>query len=130
MRAFHGVSTNRSGRNTVKTRPLHLALCAAVSAILASPALAADGEHETQQSRFSTCAHESKGLRGEEHQHFMSECLKAHAGDESAYHEGGVHPTSAEASPHNRMKACNDEAGRQNLHGEERRAFMSNCLKG
>ena len=74
-RAFHGVSTNRSGRNTVKTRPLQLALCAAVSAILACPALGAEGEPETRQSRFTTCAHESKGLRGEEHQHFMSECL-------------------------------------------------------
>jgi len=112
------------------TRPLQLALCAAISAILASPALASDSEPETRQSRFATCAHESKGLRGEEHQHFMSECLKGHAGEESARPEGGVHPTSAEASPHNRMKACNDEAGRQNLRGEERRAFMSACLKG
>ncbi len=114
----------------MKTRPLQLALCAAVSAILACPALAAEGEPETRQSRFTACAHESKGLRGDEHRHFMSECLKGRAGEEGVRPEAGVHPTEAEASPHSRMKACNDEAGRQNLHGDERRAFMSTCLKG
>ena len=29
-----------------------------------------------------------------------------------------------------RMKTCNEEAGRKELHGDERRAFMSSCLKG
>ncbi len=114
----------------MKTRPLQLALCAAVSAILASPALAAEGEPETRQSHFTACAHESKGLKGEEHQHFMSECLKGHPTEAGGGHEGTAPPTSADASPHNRMKACNDEAGRQSLRGEERRAFMSTCLKG
>src|SRR5258706_15634864 len=96
-RAFHGASTNRSGRNTVKTRPLQLALCAAVSAILPSPAPAVEGEPETRQSRFTTRAHESKGLRGDEHQHFMSECLKGRVAEEGARHEAGGHPTPAEA---------------------------------
>jgi hypothetical protein len=30
----------------------------------------------------------------------------------------------------NRMKTCNAEAAKKELKGEERRAFMSHCLKG
>lgn len=29
-----------------------------------------------------------------------------------------------------KMVRCNEEAGRKQLHGDERRAFMSACLKG
>jgi hypothetical protein len=113
----------------VKTRSLSLALCAA-TAIITSSALAAEGEHETRQSRFAACAHESKGLKGEDHQHFMSECLRGHPGEEAARHEPSAHPTAADAAgPHNRMKACNEEAAQKTLHGDERRAFMSACLK-
>lgn len=34
-----------------------------------------------------------------------------------------LHPQQA------RMKACNAEAAKKELHGDERKAFMSNCLK-
>ena len=34
-----------------------------------------------------------------------------------------------EAQTH-KMVRCNEEAGKKQLHGEERRAFMSACLKG
>lgn len=33
-------------------------------------------------------------------------------------------------SQQNRMKTCNAEAARKQLKGDERRAFMSSCLKG
>jgi psiF repeat-containing protein len=29
-----------------------------------------------------------------------------------------------------RMKDCNTQAGKQNLKGDERKSFMSSCLKG
>lgn len=35
-----------------------------------------------------------------------------------------LHPQQA------RMKACNAEAGKKKLKGEERKAFMSACLRG
>jgi hypothetical protein len=38
--------------------------------------------------------------------------------------------TTAFHSQQNKMKHCNVEAGRKDLHGDERRAFMSSCLKG
>ena len=109
------------------------ATCAVAAALLAFPALGNDdAEHKqgAQQSKFATCAHESKGLRGEEHQKFMSECLKGQDEDGATRKEGS-HRANAEAgTQQNRMRSCNEEAGRKSLHGDERRAFMSACLKG
>ena len=109
----------------MKARVVHAAACAVLS-LAAVPALAIEDEHKTPyRERFAACAHESKGLKGEEHQRFMSECLhQASEGKEAA------HKTSGEPGhQQNKMKACNEEAGRKNLHGDERRAFMSSCLK-
>lgn len=40
-------------------------------------------------------------------------------------------PATALANPqHERMKRCNGEARAQELKGDERRSFMSSCLKG
>lgn len=108
------------------------ATCAAVAALFAMPASAADTEHKqgTQQSKFATCAHESKGLRGEEHQKFMSECLKGHDVEGAARKDKAHRADDETGSQQNRMRTCNEEAGRRDLHGDERRAFMSTCLKG
>ena len=38
-------------------------------------------------------------------------------------------PARAEGSQQNKMKTCNVEAGKKELKGDERRAFMSECLK-
>ena len=106
------------------------AACATAVALVALPAVAADGDAKagSQQSKFAACAHESKGLRGDEHQKFMSECLKGH---ESPRKAPATHRAADEThSQQNRMKACNDDARSRDLHGDERRAFMSSCLKG
>ena len=101
-------------------------LCATACAVAATslaPALAADGPPKgTQQERFAACAHESKGLHREEHNKFMSECLKAEAPEREARNE----PAHAQS----RRKACSDEAGRKGLSGAERDAFVNSCLKG
>jgi hypothetical protein len=116
----------------VKAKTLCIAVFAAVSALAAAPSLANEDELKpsSQQSRFAACAHESKGLKAEEHHHFMSDCLKRHDGVEGTHKKDAGHPTSAEGSQQNRMKSCNETAGRKDLHGDERRAFMSTCLKG
>lgn len=108
------------------------AACAAVAALFAMPVSAADTEHKqgTQQSKFATCAHESKGLRGEEHQKFMSDCLKGHDAEGVARKDKAHRADDETGSQQNRMRTCNEEAGRRDLHGDERRAFMSTCLKG
>ena len=50
---------------------------------------------------------------------------KADAHDKEAPKEA-----PAEGSQQHKMKVCNVEAGKKSLKGEERRAFMSSCLKG
>ena len=108
------------------------AACAAVAALTAFAAFADEPatKQGAQQSKFATCAHESKGLRGEEHQKFMSECLKGHDPEGAARTDSAHRAADETGSQQNRMRTCNEEAGRKALHGDERRAFMSTCLKG
>jgi hypothetical protein len=111
-----------------------LIAAASAAALFAAPAARsseAESHAATQQTRFAACAHESKGLRGEDHQAFMSDCLKGSAEGEEKHKEHASQRASAEpGAQQSKMKSCNDEAGRRSLHGDERRAFMSSCLKG
>ena len=110
------------------------ATCAAAAALFALSAHATEnGEKQgSQQSKFAACAHESKGLRGDEHQKFMSDCLKGNETEGAARKDGARERAAADetGSQQNRMRTCNEEAARRSLHGDERRAFMSSCLKG
>jgi len=110
---------------------LHTVIAAAIF-FAAFPAAAADKPH-AQQDKFAHCSHDSKGLKGEERNKFMSECLKAHdsAGKPRMSETTAVKEARNEGghSQQNRMKSCNEEAGRKDLRGDERRAFMSACLK-
>jgi hypothetical protein len=108
------------------------AACAAAAALITFAAFAEEPQHKqgSQQSKFATCAHESKGLRGEEHQKFMSDCLKGHEAEGTPQKEPGQRAADDTQSQQSRMRTCNEEAGRKALHGDERRAFMSTCLKG
>lgn len=119
---------------------LHTVIIAAIF-LAATPAVASEDKPHGQQDKFSQCAHESKGLKGEEHSKFMSECLKGHdaqgtdkakpnhAAEKSSTVREARNEPEAHESQQGRMKSCNEEAGRKGLHGEERRAFMSACLK-
>ena len=112
---------------------LHTVIAAALF-LAALPAAANEAKPHAQQDKFAQCAHDSKGLKGEERNKFMSDCLKAHeapAGKAKASEKAPIkeaHADSAE-SQQNRMKSCNDDARGKDLHGDERRAFMSACLK-
>jgi Spy/CpxP family protein refolding chaperone len=116
----------------MKTKVICFIACAAVSTAVVSWSVAAESEAKSpsQHSRFAACAHESKGLRGDDHQNFMSECLKGNSEAADEIRKDAPQRTASDATPqHHKMKACNDEAGKKNLHGDERRAFMSSCLK-
>lgn len=53
------------------------------------------------------------------------------AGARHAVHEKDAERHEpAEGTQQHKMKTCNVEAGKKQLKGEERRAFMSACLKG
>ena len=48
--------------------------------------------------------------------------------DASTEKDGERHEP-AEGTQQNKMKTCNVEAGKKGLKGDERRAFMSSCLR-
>lgn len=93
----------------MKTKLLCIIACAAFSS-LAAPARADDTQKpETVQ-----------------------EDRKTHTADASVPQKDkeAVHKSPLHESQQDKMKRCNLEAGKKTLHGDERRAFMSSCLKG
>jgi hypothetical protein len=98
----------------MKSRTFWLVGAATVWCLAVTAALA-EGTKGQVDDRTAACARDAKGLKGEERQKAVEDCLKTA--------NGNGH------SQQNRMKACNVEAGRKDLHGDERRAFMSSCLK-
>jgi hypothetical protein len=54
---------------------------------------------------------------------------KSHARHAAAEKDGERHEP-AEGTQQHKMKTCNAEAGKKGLKGDERRTFMSSCLKG
>ena len=104
----------------MKSKFVWLIGCALVWTISVTAALANESDKRVASAdKAASCAREAKGLKGEEHQKAVDECLKAHEAVHDGFH-----------SQQNKMKHCNVEAGRKELHGDERRAFMSSCLKG
>jgi hypothetical protein len=95
----------------MKSKTLWLVGAAAVWCLAVTTA-AAEG---TKADRVADCTAEARTLKGEERDRALAACKEEG--------EQGSH------SQQNRMKACNVEAGRKELRGEERRAFMSSCLK-
>lgn len=84
-------------------------------------------------------------MKGDEHTKFMSVCLsgkthemkvqaanEAHSTKEEETKEIEIKKksTSAMTAQREKMKACNSEAKSKNLTGDERKTFMSECLKG
>jgi len=112
----------------VKARTLCLSACAAVLALGAAPLRAADetpSHPANQREKFAACAHQSRGMKGDERRAFMSECLKNH--DAAHPSRGSVSAQAGGASAH---APCAAEADRRKLEGEERRAFLGTCEKG
>jgi hypothetical protein len=97
-----------------------------------------DRSHTPQTERMKACNAEAhdKHLAGDERRHFMSDCLKNHAAphDTTPHADKASQPKSNDGGSHGgqaeKMKVCNQEASVKNLHGDDRRHFMSECLKG
>jgi hypothetical protein len=103
----------------MKSRTYWLVGAATVWCLAVTAALA-DGAKAQGDDPAAACAREVKGMKGEERQKGLEACLKSH---------GVTHGNGNGHSQQNRMKTCNVEAGKKDLHGDERRAFMSTCLK-
>ena len=92
----------------------------AVSVAQAQDKKPAEKTKTPQQQKMADCAKESKGKKGDEHKAFMKSCMS-----------GGGAP-AADAKPadqKNKMGYCNKEAGEKKLKGDDRKKFMSDCLK-
>lgn len=108
----------------MKTQLRYALACAVVTALSALPVLAAEGGAKPSSTdRKATCTHEARGLKGAERDDFIAWCLKQDPA--SAKQARAVVPGSQQ----DKMRKCNAEAKVKALRGDERRAFMSACLK-
>jgi hypothetical protein len=104
---------------------------AAPAAAPAPEAPAAAGN--SQQNKMATCNKEATGKKGDERKAFMKECLSNKPAAPAAAPAPAPAPAAAPAAPaagnsqQNKMATCNKEA--TGKKGDERKAFMSECLK-
>ena len=83
----------------------------------------------TQQLRMKNCNAEAReqSLKGDERKAFMSTCLKGGSNELAA--RDAAKPAAATPSPAQaKRKACSAEAKAQGLKGDERKAFISECV--
>lgn len=105
--------------------------CLGFSCVVAAPAFAG-----AQQEKMKGCSKEAKGMKGDERKAFMSKCLKKDYVLQDAA-APAAKPTASAAAPaaapvkqQDKMKSCNADAKAKALTGDERKKFMSSCLKG
>jgi hypothetical protein len=127
-----------------------LMLSAAVSLLAAQLVLAPAAMAGTQQDKMTACNKQAgeKKLSGDERKKFMSECLSAKkdegttakaedkaakSDDKAAKSEdkaAKAEEKTGKTTQQEKMTSCNKQAGEKKLGGEERKKFMSDCLKG
>ncbi len=105
----------------------------------AAPAADKDKKAAPQQERMQRCNAEAKGMKGDERKKFMSGCLSGKAAAAAEPDKGkalakgepdkgkSAQAQSKAAAQQDRMKKCNAEA--KDKKGDERKKFMSSCLK-
>lgn len=101
--------------------------CLGFSFVVAVPAFAG-----AQQNKMKGCNKEAEGMKGAERKAFMGKCLKK---DYVLKSEAAPvpNPSDSAAAPvkqQDKMKSCNADAKTKALAGEDRKKFMSACLKG
>ena len=104
-----------------------LVMSAAASLFVASLAIAPVAYATPQQDKMKACNADAKDKKGDERKAFMKQCLSAKKPQEgSAMTAQQPEMTSQQQ----KMKSCNAEAKAKALAGDERKKFMSTCLKG
>jgi len=99
--------------------------CLGFAFSVSAPAFAA-GE------KMKGCNKEATGMKGDERKAFMKKCLSKDyvlKSDAAAPATPATPATPAAHPQHNKMKDCNAEAKTKALKGDERKTFMSSCLK-
>ena len=85
-----------------------------------------------QQEKMKMCNKDAKekALKGDERKAFMKECLSKKAEAAPAEKKAEAAPSDKKVAQQDKMKNCNKEAKEKALKGDERKKFMSGCLKG
>jgi len=117
-------------------------LLGAFASVLLVVALASAADdkptHASPAHRTAECAAKAsdRHLTGDVRGQFISECLavrttmrEATSASEKESHSGTPTGGQRQNTQGEKMKTCNHEASAKNLHGDERKAFMSQCLK-
>lgn len=84
-----------------------------------------------QQDKMKSCNKDAKekALKGDERKAFMKECLSSKA-EAPAEKKAEAAPADKKSAQQEKMKNCNKDAKEKALKGDERKKFMSGCLKG
>jgi hypothetical protein len=82
-----------------------------------------------QQQRMADCNKQANGMKGDDRKKFMSTCLSGKAPAASTAAAAPAATAAKPVSQQDKMKACNADAGSKNLKGDDRKKFMSDCLK-
>lgn len=84
-----------------------------------------------QQEKMKTCNKDAaaKALKGDERKAFMKNCLSGKASTAPAAVAPAAAPAATKTAQQDKMKACNKDAKDKALKGDERKKFMSDCLK-
>jgi hypothetical protein len=124
-------------QNPLKESSMKTIVVLVALALAAGSAFAADAEkkapsaaQQAQQERMKSCNADAgkQELKGDERKKFMSACLGSKAAPAAAEAPVAAE-AAAPATQQSKMKSCNAEAGTKALKGDERKAFMSDCLK-
>ena len=88
---------------------------------------AAPAAGNSQQNKMATCNKEATGKKGDERKAFMKDCLSNKPAAAPTPAPAAAPAAAAGNSQQNKMATCNKEA--TGKKGDERKAFMSECLK-
>lgn len=104
-------------------------------------------KQKAQQEKMKNCAKQAddKTMKGDDRKKFMSQCLSGKGAEKAAKAKDAEkksamgaeksakakkEPSEKQKAQQARMKDCSEKAGEKKLKGDERKKFMSGCLKG
>lgn len=86
-------------------------------------------EPSAQQSKMSTCNQQAGDKKGVDRKAFMKQCLSQKAPAPAPEPEPGkTDAAKPKTAQQEKMANCNADAKVKNLKGDERKAFMKQCL--
>jgi len=118
---------------TIYTKENYMKKLIALACLGFAFAVSAPAFAGAQQDKMKGCNAEAKAenLKGADRKAFMSKCLKKdYVLKSEAKPAASAAAPAGKATQQDKMKSCNADAKAKGLKGDERKKFMSSCLKG